>query len=195
MRRVKNVIAGERIYLRAIEAEDTERCHQWMNDPEVTRFLGMGFPISLERERKWVEADRDPAQELEVAICASEGRHIGNAGLHRISPIHRNAELGISIGDKEYWGQGYGSDAMLTLCGFGFAYLNLHRIGLSVFPFNTRGIRCYEKCGFQHEGRTREALFKHGQYHDMIIMGLLAAEYQKLWPQRWEALCAPGQTL
>lgn len=82
-----------------------------------------------------------------------------------------------------------------TACGFGLASLNLHRIGLSVFPFNTRGICCYEKCGFQHEGRKREALFKHGQYHDLMIMGLLVCEYQELWPQRWEKLCAPGQTL
>ncbi|MEN6401563.1 MAG: GNAT family protein, partial [Armatimonadia bacterium] len=87
--------------------------------------------------------------------------------------------------DKEYWNGGYGTDAMLTLCGFGFNQCNLHRIQLDVFAENARAIRCYEKVGFVHEGRRREAIFRHGRYQDLIVMGLLAEEYREKWPERW----------
>ena len=93
--------------------------------------------------------------------------------------------LGIVIGEKDCWGKGYGTDAMLTLCGFGFTQMNLHRIGLRVFPENQRAVTCYEKCGFEHEGRLREAIFKHGEYRDMLLMSILADEFRDKWPERW----------
>ncbi len=179
------MIRGERVVLRAIESGDLERCHQWMNDPEVKRFLSMRFPISMVQEKQWVEGERDPNKELHLAIEALEGEHIGNCGLMNRDTISRHAELGIVIGNKEYWSKGYGTDAMLTLCGFGFTQMNLHRICLRVLDVNARGIRCYEKCGFQHEGRLREAEFKHGAYHDMLLMSILADEFREQWPERW----------
>ncbi len=184
------MIRGEKIVLRAIEAADAERCHQWMNDPEVTRFLAMRFPLSMGQEQKWVERERDPNRELEVAIETLDGQHIGNCALGQISAVDRSASLGIVIGDKDYWSQGYGTDAMLALCGFGFVQMNLHRIELHVFAANARAVRCYEKCGFQVEGCLREAGFKHGEYLDILTMAILADEYRTQWPARVSALAA-----
>ena len=181
------MIRGEKVILRAIELEDLERCHRWMNDPDVTQFLSTRFPLSLQQERKWIEQERDPMRDLALAIETLEGVHIGNCGLHGIHAVDRSAGLGISIGEKSHWSQGYGTDAMLTLCGFGFGQMNLHRIWLYVFDFNARGIRCYEKCGFQHEGRLREAIFRHGKYRDVLVMGILAEEFQQKWPGRLTA--------
>jgi RimJ/RimL family protein N-acetyltransferase len=183
------MIQGEKVVLRAIEEADTELCHRWMNDPEVTRFLGMGMPLTLAAERRWVTSDRDPLKDLVVMIQTLEGAPIGSCGLHSDHAQSRCAELGISIGEKEYWGQGYGADAVLTLCGFGFGQMNLHRIWLRVFDFNARGKRCYEKCGFQQEGRMREAVYKHGAYHDVHVMGLLDREYREKFPERWSRMC------
>jgi RimJ/RimL family protein N-acetyltransferase len=121
---------------------------------------------------------------LRLAIETLEGRHIGSCGLDMASEANRTAELGIMIGEKDCWGLGYGTDAIVTLCGLGFRQLNLHRVGLCVFPFNPRGQRCYEKCGFQVEGRQREAVFKHGQYHDIVLMGILREEFAAKFPER-----------
>jgi len=179
------MIKGDKLALRAIEPEDAQRCHRWINDPEVTQFLTMRFPISMLAERKWTEREQDYTREFNLAIETLEGEHIGNCGMHRVDTVNSTAELGILIGEKSFWGQGYGTDAMLTLCAFGFCQMNLNRISLHVYDFNTRGIRCYEKCGFQHEGKLREALFRHGKYCDILVMSILADEYKAMWPQRW----------
>jgi RimJ/RimL family protein N-acetyltransferase len=156
-----------------------------MNDPEVTHCLSMRFPVSLSQEQDWVRQEPDPARHLRLAIETLDGTLIGNCGLDAKDVVSRSASLGISIGEKQCWSQGYGTDAMLTLCGFGFSQMNLHRIELTVYPFNPRAIRCYEKCGFQHEGRLREAMYKHGAYHDLLKMSILSREYRELFPQRW----------
>lgn len=178
------MIRGEKVVLRALDVADAERCHRWINDREVTHFMGARFPLSLLQERKWLEQERDPSRELALAIDTAEGQHIGNCGLHGIHAIDRSAGLGIVIGEKGYWSKGYGTDAIPTLCGFGFSQMNLHRIALRVFAPNARAIACYEKCGFQHEGRYREATYKHGEYHDLLVMAILAQEFREKWPER-----------
>ena len=102
---------------------------------------------------------------------------IGNVGQIGLDWKNRSAFLGIVIAEKEYWGRGYGSDAIVTLLRFAFGEMNLHRIYLSVFDTNPRAIRCYEKCGFRHEGRAREALFRDGRYHDALQMAILRQEF------------------
>jgi RimJ/RimL family protein N-acetyltransferase len=65
---------------------------------------------------------------------------------------------------------------MRTVCRFGFEMMNLHRIDLTVFDWNTRAIRCYEKVGFQHEGVLRDGMFKAGRWNQLVYMGLLRGE-------------------
>jgi RimJ/RimL family protein N-acetyltransferase len=85
--------------------------------------------------------------------------------------------LGIIIGDKGHWGRGYGSDAIGALLRWAFDNLNLNRIHLTVWSYNTRAIRCYEKCGFRHEGIMRQARYYDGQYHDEWVMAILRDEF------------------
>ena len=99
---------------------------------------------------------------------------------HNIDWKNRKAVQGIFIGEKEYWGRGYGSDAIRALLGFAFREMNLHRVYLSVYDYNERAIRCYEKCGFRHEGRLRKARFSDGRYHDELMMGILREEFEEL---------------
>ena len=178
------MIRGEKVILRALEATDAERCHAWINDPEVIQFLHMRYPVSLLAEEGWVSRERDPLKELSLAVETTEGVHIGNCGLSGAGSVERAATLGIVIGDKQYWGQGYGTDTVLTLCGFGFNEMNLHRISLHVYESNPRAIACYEKCGFQREARLRQAFFRKGAYHDILVMGILEDEFRAKWPQR-----------
>lgn len=178
------MIHGEKVILRALEPSDATLLHKWMNDPDVTRYLGMRFPMTLAQEQEWASKDRDPKTDLALAIETLDGQFIGSCGLGQFSAINRSASLGISIGDGDYRKKGYGTDVMVTLCAFGFAQMNLNRIELQVFEENAGAVRCYEKVGFQHVGRLREAVFKHGRYHYLLVMDILEREFREKWPER-----------
>jgi RimJ/RimL family protein N-acetyltransferase len=168
---------GRLVRLRAREDADLDRYHRWLNDPELTRFIEIRYPISYEQERRIVEGT--PPADFYAARFAIEtlaGEHIGSCTLRNSSPEDRSAELGISIGEKRYWNGGYGTDAMYLLCRFGFEHLNLHRIELHVFADNPRARRVYEKIGFTVEGCLREADYRYGRYRDLVVMGLLEDE-------------------
>ncbi len=102
----------------------------------------------------------------------------GNAGFFNLEWTNRSAELGIFIGDKSRWDQGYGTEAVRVMLRHAFNTLNLHRIYLRVFASNARARRSYEKAGFILEGTLRQAVFRHGTYVDMHIMSILRAEWQ-----------------
>jgi RimJ/RimL family protein N-acetyltransferase len=88
--------------------------------------------------------------------------------------------VGIGIGEREYWGKGYGKDAMRIMLRYAFMELNLHRVSLNVYEYNPRAIRSYEKAGFTVEGRQRQALNRDGRRWDMIYMGSLREEWKRL---------------
>jgi RimJ/RimL family protein N-acetyltransferase len=108
----------------------------------------------------------------------ADSRLIGSCALRGTSPENRSANLGIKLGDKTRWDGGYGTDAMRTLCRFGFEMMNLHRIELEVYADNARARHVYERVGFKTEGCLREAYYKYGRYIDVITMGLLKGELQ-----------------
>ena len=171
------MILGQKTRLRAIEREDLLTFVRWFNDPEVRRYLEMYLPMSKAEEEVWFEAYLKDDTSRNFAIETGEGALIGTIGLDDLDWKNRHASLGIVIAEKDFWGRGYGTDAVTALVGFAFNEMNLHRICLSVFEFNDRAIRCYEKCGFRQEGRAREALFRDGKYHDHLLMAILRQEF------------------
>jgi RimJ/RimL family protein N-acetyltransferase len=175
------MIYGNRIRLRHIEREDLPLFVKWLNDPEVRQGLAMFLPLSMVEEEDWFEKLlKRPAEEHPLVIEAQNGEQwsvIGNLGLFGIDWKNRQAELGIFIGDKAYWNKGYGTEAVRLLLKHGFQTLNLHRIFLRVYTNNPRAIRSYEKAGFIHEGRLRQAEFREGEYLDVLLMGVLRPEW------------------
>jgi diamine N-acetyltransferase len=175
------VIAGEKVRLRPIERDDLPRYVAWFADPEVRRHLAIYLPFSLTQEERWFEELQGRLERQEALILAIEttdGVHIGSIGLEHIDWKNRNAELGISIGDEAYWGQGYGADAIHTLLSLAFQEMNLHRVYLRVDANNARGIGCYDKVGFRRDGTLREVVFKEGAYHDQHVMSILRSEFE-----------------
>jgi diamine N-acetyltransferase len=178
------MIYGKRIRLRAVEREDLPKFVEWMNDPEVTTGLLLRLPLSMAEEQRWFEglAQRPPAERV-LAIEIRDGdtwRMIGTTAFHEINTVDREAEFGISIGDKSAWNQGYGAETTQLMLRHGFETLNLNRIYLHVHADNPRAIRTYEKVGYVHEGCMREAVYKRGQYHDVHIMSVLRSEWDEL---------------
>lgn len=171
------MIRGSKTRLRTLERDDLPHFVRWINDPETRRFMVARYPLSLVEEEKWWEGFLERKNDHIFAIEAQDGTYIGNIGLHDLDWENRRAQLGIIIGEKAYWGKGYGSDAIRAMIGWAFNYLNLNRISLSVYAYNERAIRCYRKCGFQHEGTMRQARYTDGQYHDELVMGVLRDEF------------------
>jgi RimJ/RimL family protein N-acetyltransferase len=105
-------------------------------------------------------------------------RMIGGTGFFNLDRRNRSAELGIMIGDKSCWNRGFGTEAVRLLARHGFNTLNLNRIYLRVLENNPRAIRAYEKAGFTHEGRQRQAEYKDGKYLDLLVMSILKDEFK-----------------
>lgn len=176
------MLEGKLVRLRAREPDDLERAYGWINDREVTRHLTVRYPLSRADEERWIRETPTNtfANGVGLAIETREGLHIGNIDLREMRHEDRKTELGIMIGDKEYWSKGYGTDAVLTLLRFAFDEMNLNRVWLTVHDSNERAITCYRKCGFQEEGRLRQEVFRDGRYQDIVIMGILRSEFDSL---------------
>ncbi len=176
------MLTGERVTLRAIERDDLQRLWEFNNDLAV-ELAGGGdppMPQSYERlvadlEREWQKGGRDDS----LFAIEVDGAIIGLCQLSNFNQTARNAELGITIGDKEYWGQGYGSEAIALLLHYAFQYRNLNRIWLWCHGANQRGIRAYKGCGFVEEGRLRQHVWSNGSYDDAVYMGILRDEWER----------------
>jgi diamine N-acetyltransferase len=177
-----SMIFGKRVRLRGIEREDLPRFVRWLNDPEVLQGLMLVAPLSLAQEERWFQSTLErPVEEQPLVIDAGQGSDwipIGNIAFQHIDWKNRLAEVGIFIGEKRFWNQGFGSEAMRLLLRYGFHTLNLNRIFLRVYETNLRAIHSYEKAGFVLEGRLRQGHFLEGNFIDVLMMSVLSSEYR-----------------
>lgn len=171
-------LEGDQIRLRAVERSDVEwvNAHFW--NPNVTRFLEAVWPEPRAGTEAFLSSARASDTSLVFLIETLNGEPAGACSLDGIGARARTASLGIWI-DEDRWNEGLGTDAVRTLCRFGFREMNLRRIELTVFDFNERGIRAYEKAGFREEGRLRGDQFADGRHVDVVVMALLAGELRE----------------
>ncbi len=162
-----------------------EAFSRWNQNSEYFRLLDSdpAHLWSSKKIKEWFEKEIDSALPsiLEFAIrTLADDKLIGFIAFDLINWTDRDSYVSIGIGEPAFWSKGYGSDAMRVMLGYGFKELNLHRISLTVFEQNPRGIRSYEKCGFKYEGRIRDFLLRDGQRSDMLHMGILRSEWELL---------------
>jgi len=179
------MLKGKHVLLRAIKRSDISYFLKWFNDPEILQYVGLYLPMTEMYEEKFIEelGTTRARSDVYLAIEAMEGdstKPIGSCGLHEINHKDHNALFGIAIGEKDYWGKGYGMEAARLLINYGFQQLNLHRVSSYAFAFNERSINLHRTLGFREEGRQRQAVFKNGKYHDHVMFGLLREEWKGL---------------
>jgi RimJ/RimL family protein N-acetyltransferase len=169
-------MTGKKCYLSPIDVNDVEKFTEWLNDLEVTENLIVYSQIiSLENEKEFLEK---LSREHTYSIVDNDSNKlIGNCGFVSIDHLNQTAEVGIFIGDKKYWNNGYGSEALSLLLDYGFKALNLHNVSLRVYSFNERAKKSYEKIGFKIIGKNREALLRGNERHDIIFMDILRNEF------------------
>ncbi len=173
------ILKGQLVCLGPRRRDLLETYLRWINNPEVNCYLTMwGAAMSMEDEENWYESLTSSSTERLLTIYDRETLGpIGNTGLHGIDFRHGTAELGIVIGEPDYWNCGYGTEATRLMLDYGFTGLGLHCIKLRVFAPNQRALRCYEKAGFRYAGRLRDAERRGSRRFDHILMDILHSEF------------------
>lgn len=176
------MIDGRLVRLRPTEESDAERFCRWLNDPEVTDYLiADRYPISLAAEERFLRehSAMGYTDGTIFAVETKDGRHIGWTSLYDVHTEDRKACFAITIGEKEYWSQGYGGDAVITTLRFACHEMGLNRVWLTTVEYNKRAIACYKRCGFREEARLRQDVFRHGRYWDFVQMAILRQEFDE----------------
>lgn len=174
------MLTGKNVSLRAVRRSDLPFFLKWYNDTEVLQYLIFYLPVTEMAREQWLEGLPDMRDRVDFIIEVTEdnsAKPIGHCTLHDISAKDQNADLGIAIGEKDYWGKGYGTEAIQLLVNYGFKELNLHRISSRILEHNERSLRMHKKLGFREEGCRRKARFKNGQFRHEIILGILREEW------------------
>jgi RimJ/RimL family protein N-acetyltransferase len=177
-----DIFTGHLTRLAAINPEtDADIIAHWSRDSQFWRLAHTdpALPESAKAVTRDIEVQ--PIDRLSFSIrTLADDRLIGLIDLYTVYWSHREAFMGIHIGERDYWGKGYGTDALRVLLRYAFDELNLQRVSLSVLEGNERAVRSYEKCGFRYEGRERQVWAYDGRRWDEVYMGLLRSEWQTL---------------
>ena len=180
---MRDLFRGELVRFTSEEPDARAKVEvRWQRDTEFHR-LADSDPIRMESERKlkeWVEKQFENGFQPErypfSVRTLAEDKHIGFLVLW-VDLIHNEAWVGVGIGDRDFWGRGYGTDVMKLCLQYAFAELNVHRVSLGLLEYNPRALRAYEKSGFRLEGRTRQDVMREGKRFDSLWMGILREEW------------------
>lgn len=172
------------IRLRELTLNDVDDRYRWCLDSEVTKHLNMPDkypPFSKEETKRWIEMCINKTNGYEqLAIETADGVHIGWVDLKNIDLLNKHAELGIAIGEKSYWGKGFGMAAMRSMLEYGFSQMGLNKIWLRVEIDNVYAIKSYKNVGYIEEGILRKDRLRKGVFIDRLRMSILRDEYYKL---------------
>lgn len=174
-------LRGQKVALGPLRRDLVTTYLRWVNDFEVTRHLALTMrPLTLESEEAWYQRISQSEADLPFTIYELQQlRAIGNAGLHRIDHQHRTAEFGMVIGEKEFWGKGFGTETTRLLLQYAFRNLGLHNVLLQVYAKNEAAVRAYTRAGFRLIGRRREARREGGSPQDVLLMDCLSTDEPK----------------
>jgi len=169
-------VVGTRVSLCPFEGLFWQVGQSWYNDPEIIALTSDDpNPLSESQFREVIFSDLDNPQSLVFGIANEMQKAIGIGMLRHIDGLHRSCELHITIGEKDHWGQGYGTESILLMRDHAFMELGLHRVTSTPFGHNLRMVRCLEKCGFEKEGVLRGALWIQDRFVDVVVMAVLNA--------------------
>lgn len=162
---------GKSVVLRPFEKEDSEIYRRWINDPNTGLLVDRVLPVTQAEHEKWYTDLTSNENAVVFGIeTVQKPMYIGNVWLWNIDWRHRKAELRILIGEKNYLGKGYGSEAIEMMTQLAFKNLNLHKVYAYVLESNPRARKAFEKAGFIIEGVLRKDRFVDGKYEDVRLV-------------------------
>lgn len=179
---MNKLLTGQLVKLTAQDPEnDPKILAPWHRDTEFFQLAygRLAEPWNAKQIKERLERHSGEPNDISFSMrTLADDKLIGQMGMWLDYP-HGDGFVWILIGERDYWGKGYGTDAMRVMLRYAFEELNLHRVSLRTFGFNLRAIRSYEKVGFVHEGKSRSALNRMGQRWDEIWMGITRDEWEK----------------
>jgi [ribosomal protein S5]-alanine N-acetyltransferase len=151
--------------LRPFKVADAELWQKWDIDPEVQAHMPepLNEATDIEEQRKYIEECEADEEGFYWSIETKDGVTIGTTALTELNEYHGVANLGIVIGDKNYWGKGVATEVITTLINHAFAHLNIFHVGAEVEEGNVPMIRALEKVGFKQDGLFESARVKNGK--------------------------------
>lgn len=173
-------IKGNRVFLREVRLTDVnEKYYNWLADKEINQFLETRYmPRSIDNIKAFVKEMDGNSNELFFAICTLEDDcHIGNIKLGPIDWVHKFGEVGLLIGDKDYWGKGYAKEVIELLSAFAFDVLNLNKLNAGVLAKNIASQKAFKNAGFTEEGRLKDQWIIHNQPQDQVQMGFRRVDF------------------
>ena len=174
-------LSGKMVNLRPAQKSDIPHFTRWINDPKVRHYLSTTMPLTEKQEEEWFEGLGKDESKIDLIIETKDGKPIGLMGIHKIDWRSGVGTTGDLIGEKEYWGQGYGTDAKMVLLDYAFNTLGLRKICSGAMAFNKRSIRYSLHCGYKVEGRLRRHTFRNGKFQDQIVLGVFRDEWLPIW--------------
>jgi RimJ/RimL family protein N-acetyltransferase len=174
-------LVGRRVCLRPLAREDLIYLQKWLEDAEIRGLIGEVGSMSKAESEKFLEKVRGDTERAWFMVVVKENNKvIGEAGLLRMDRAWRTTDISIIIWEREEWGKGYGTEAVLLLLDHAFRHLDFHRAAVGVVGFNERALRFWEKVGFRKEGVQRDGYYYEGKYHDFVLMSILDDEFREL---------------
>jgi RimJ/RimL family protein N-acetyltransferase len=173
------ILKGEKIFLRPINLDDVNSKYlSWLHDDQVMQGIATSG-YTLENLAVYVSERISKPDVAFFAICdLGSNEHIGNIKIDFHDPKANVSELGLLIGNKNYWGRGVGSEACRLALTYGFNTMALRKIYLAVYENNQTAKRLYEKLGFKLEGTLRKHVIANGELYDKYLMGIFKNEFQ-----------------
>ncbi len=175
-------LIGEKVFLSPLSAKDAEKYSLWLNDFEVMQYMNMAEVVySVEKEFDVLEKKSMTYEPAFSIIDQETDKLIGSCSIANIDSVNGTAELGVMIGDKNFWGRGYGADAVKLLLDHSFNVLNLKNIMVEVYSYNERAIKCFEKCGFKKIGFRRNSKTLGGETYNTVFMDIVSTEFESVY--------------
>ncbi len=181
-----SIIEGKRVKIRAIERRDLEKTLSWANDPEIAYYTNYIFPISMEMEIKWYERILNESTRRTFIIENKEGVVIGLTAILNIDWQNRKAELSMLIGEKEYWGQGYGRESVRTMLNHIFNIMGINKVYGRIIDYNQGALKMDLGAGYSQEGYIKDDIYLQGEFHDRYLVGITRSEFNKQKEERGE---------
>jgi RimJ/RimL family protein N-acetyltransferase len=173
-------LKGKRIYLRPYTKEDIGIWYKWFNDEEVTRHMDQRRSVNTHKKQAfYLKKMFTSPSDLQLAMVYKDNDClIGTVGLHSIDRHNGNADVSIIIGDKSYWYQKLGKEAVLLLIEHAFCGMNLHKLTAGMIEENRASYRLFSSLGFKQEGLLREQVCLKGKYRNILRLGLLRKNFR-----------------
>jgi RimJ/RimL family protein N-acetyltransferase len=171
------VIMGKLVRLRPPRPEDAPVMITWFEEMEVTRFMALHHPPSLEMEREWIERMARSADDV-IWVIEHEERPVGATAIHQISWKHGHGTTGTTIGDRSLWGRGIGGEVMKLRAEYAFTQLPLRKLKSGYFEGNDASAKAQAAAGYREVGRWHADVFIAGQWRDHVLTELLRANWE-----------------